>query len=461
MEGSAADPLQSISIAEFGMRLRRRELTAESATVSYLALIAALEPRLGAFTHVAMDEALSAAQAMDRLLAAGVDLGPLMGVPVIVKDLFTVDGMPLPKVGSRIDVSDRVEPEGSFIRRLKRAGAVILGKTRMTEFAIGLVNLTHRTPWNPWDAQIQRMPGGSSSGSAVGLAAGLSAFSIGTDTGGSVRHPAAMCGLFGLKTTHGWWPIDGVFPLSTTFDSIGTFAHSARDAAHVFAVLSEQAVPQARSLNGLRLGKPTNHYFDGLSPEVRDSVENALDVMRGAGVEIIPVEVPETAEIDTITAAVLPAELVAHLGLARVLAAKDEFDPIIWSRIEPAFKCSASDYVRARTRQRVLCGIAQERMRGLDGWITPTTLDTPIPLADCATLEKAMAWIRRGTQNTRPVNLFGQCASSIPIPSIGGPFPVGLQVICAPNRDAALLSISQAIEEKIGRPARPDMSRFS
>ena len=167
MNDLAADPLAGSSLAQFGARLRRGEITSESATGFYLARIAALDPGLEAFTHVASEQALETARGVDRLLAGGVDLGPLMGVPVAVKDLYTVAGMPPSRVGSRLDVSDLVEPEGTFIRKLKRAGCVILGKTRMTEFAFGLVNLNQKPPRNPWDAKVHRMPGGSSSGSAL------------------------------------------------------------------------------------------------------------------------------------------------------------------------------------------------------------------------------------------------------------------------------------------------------
>src|SRR6185437_6623249 len=183
MKNLPADPLDAITLEEFGRRLRSGRMTCESATRAYV-------ERIG-------------------LLASGTDLGPLMGVPVAIKDLFTVDGMPRPRCGSDVDISDLVPPEGEFVRRLKRAGCVILGKTRMTEFAFGLVNVAHPTPWNPVDSQVHRMPGGSSGGSAAALAAGMCAFSIGSDTGGSVRHPAAMCALFGYKATSGMWPTDG------------------------------------------------------------------------------------------------------------------------------------------------------------------------------------------------------------------------------------------------------------
>jgi aspartyl-tRNA(Asn)/glutamyl-tRNA(Gln) amidotransferase subunit A len=141
-----ADPLERIGLAEFGSRLRSGATTSESATRAYLDRIAALQPRLDAFVHVAADRAVEQARGVDRMLAAGADLGPPMGVPVAVKDLFTVDGMPMPKCGSRVDIGDLIEPEGEFIDRLKRAGCVILGKTRMTEFAFGLVNLPGARP---------------------------------------------------------------------------------------------------------------------------------------------------------------------------------------------------------------------------------------------------------------------------------------------------------------------------
>jgi aspartyl-tRNA(Asn)/glutamyl-tRNA(Gln) amidotransferase subunit A len=455
-----SDPFNAFDIAGFGVRLRRGAITAEAVTCAYLERIAMLDPQLGAFTHVANDRAIEQARGVDRMLAAGTDLGPLMGVPVAVKDLFTVDGMPLPKCGSEVEIGDLIEAEGSFIRKLKRAGCVILGKTRMTEFAFGLVNVRHRTPWNPCDAKVHRMPGGSSSGSAVALAAGLCAFSIGSDTGGSVRQPAALCGLFGHKTTFGLWPTDGVFPLSPTMDSIGPFTRFADDAALVFGVLTGCPVPQPRRLKGLRLGRPVNHFFDGVADEVLAATEHALRLLQDAGVEIVPIEVPEAAEIDTVFAPMLSAELLATLGAARFTQAKEMLDPIVWNRAEPALRYSAIEYIRLQRRQRALCRIAEERMRGLDGWISPTTPDVALPLADYATPEKAAAWIRRGTNDTRPANLFGQCAVSIPIPLSDAPLPVGLQIACGGGRDVDLLSMAMGIENLVGRPALPDMSQF-
>ncbi len=217
------DPIGPKGIEEFGRALRARQVTAEQVTRDYLARIKALDPVLNAFEHVAADQALETARAVDAMLAAGTDLGPLMGVPVAVKDLLAVEGMPT-TAGSLLDVTDLIGSEGSFVKRLKRAGCVFLGKTTCVEFAFGTLGVNRRrTPWNPCDSKIKRIPGGSSSGSAVAVAAGLCAFAIGTDTGTSVRLPAALCGVFGLRTNSQLWPTDGVFPLAPVMDSYRTF----------------------------------------------------------------------------------------------------------------------------------------------------------------------------------------------------------------------------------------------
>jgi aspartyl-tRNA(Asn)/glutamyl-tRNA(Gln) amidotransferase subunit A len=185
--------------------------------------------------------------------------------------------------GSQLDIADLVPAEGPFVQALKRAGCVILGKTRTTEFALGGINLKHRIAWNPWDATMHRTPGGSSSGSAVATAAGLCVFAIGSDTGGSVRIPAALCGVVGYKATAGLWPIEGVFPLSHTLDSIGIFTATVHDAAVAFGALTGQSIPERSALDGLRLGKPLNHFFDDLAPEVDGCMAHALAHLAGCG----------------------------------------------------------------------------------------------------------------------------------------------------------------------------------
>ena len=447
MKAPPPDPLAGMSLAEYGARLRAGAATAEAATAAYLERIALLDGKLQSFVHVAGEQALEQARAIDRLLASGADLGPLMGVPVAVKDLFSIRGMPVARCGSRVEIADLVQPEGEFVGRLKRGGCVILGKTRMTEFAAGLVNLTHPTPWNPSDPDTHRLPGGSSNGSAVAMAAGLCAFAIGSDTGGSVRQPAALCGVFGHKTTTGALPTDGVFPLSTTLDSIGYFARSARDGALIHSALSGEPLAAPRPPRGLRLGKPVNHYFDPLDPEVAAAMALALERLARSGAQIVPIEVPETAELADVFLPLVAVELLATLGAERFRKARELLDPIVWSRCERMLDYPAAEYVIRLRRHRALCRIAQQRMAGLDAWVTPTTPDVALPVASLDTLEKAAAWITRGTHCTRPGNLFGQCGVSIPLPVRG--LPVGLQLMCAGGDDAALLSIAQGVEQAL------------
>ena len=222
-----------------------------------------------------------------------------------------------------------------------------------------------------------------------------------------------------------------------------------------------QPRPAPRALAGLRLGRPRHAPFDELSDDVSRAFDDALERLRGAGVEIVAIEVPEAAEVDTVFLPMVPAELLAHLGADRVTANKDALDPMVQRRFEPAMQQSAERYITLRNRQRALCRIAEARMQGLDGWVTATSPDTAVRVADFNTVDTASAWVRRGLRNTRPANLFGQCAVSIPLPSAGGALPVGLQVICGAGRDAPLLSIAQGIENLSGVRHTPTSSAFA
>jgi aspartyl-tRNA(Asn)/glutamyl-tRNA(Gln) amidotransferase subunit A len=252
-----------------------------------------------------------------------VNLGPLMGVPVAVKDLFSVDGMPT-TAGSRLEVQDLVPAQGSFVDALLRAGCVILGKTRTTEFALGGFNLDRPPPWNPCDLDEPRMTGGSSHGSAVAMAAGLAGFTVGSDTGGSVRWPAALCGVVGYKASSSHWPCDGVFPLSPELDSIGLFTRSAHDAAWVHAALGGQEPLPGPDVQALTLAVPTQHFMDQLDEPVRRCFDAAVARLRAAGARIVSAETPEAGEIDEVFRSLVPADLLAFLGRDRVTA---QFSP--------------------------------------------------------------------------------------------------------------------------------------
>ncbi len=202
--------------------------------------------------------------------------------------------------GSDVDISDLVPPQGRFIDRLQRAGCVIVGKTATTEFALGGFNLKRPPPWNPCDPQVARMTGGSSHGSAVAMAAELVGFTLGTDTGGSVRWPAALCGVAGYKATTEHWPQDGIFPLSREMDSIGVFASCVADLLFVHAALAAERVPAPRPASALVLALPGEHFLQNIEPEVRACFERAVELLRAAGATIREVALPEAAEIDEV-----------------------------------------------------------------------------------------------------------------------------------------------------------------
>lgn len=457
-----SDPLEMGGIEAFGRRLRRRETSCEAVVRDYLARIELLEPQIGAFEFVAAESSITAARSLDGLLASGTDLGPLMGVPVAIKDLFAVDGMPM-TAGSEIDVGSLVGAEGSFVRALKRAGCIVLGKTKTIEFAFGGaggVNSVRGTPWNPWDGGAHRGPGGSSSGSAAAVAAGLCSFAVGSDTGGSVRLPAAFCGLFGLKPTHGRWPTDGVFPLCPSLDTIGLLTRSATDATLIFSALSGEPVAPLPALRGIRLGRPINQFTDALDPPVAACTEAALEALRDAGAEVVDVEVPDLGPPETFFHAIVPAEFLAAFGRERFLRERARMGADIAARATAGLDITADRYVGLVQNLEQLRRLGGERMSGFDGWITPTVgLVAPLVDAFADTAEALELNVRIG-RLTRPVNLYGFCATSTPVHQLGSDLPVGLQVMAPADTEPSLLSLAVAIERVLGVPATPDLGAF-
>jgi aspartyl-tRNA(Asn)/glutamyl-tRNA(Gln) amidotransferase subunit A len=454
------DPLAD-GIQDFAHRLRRGEITCAAQTDRYLARIDALDGSLGAYEHVATGQAQRQAHAIDQLIHCGVDLGPLMGVPVSIKDIFAVDGMPT-SAGSNVDVADVIGAEGPFIKRLKRAGCVILGKVKTVEFALGSsgTNYSRGTPRNPWDAQDFRLVSGSSSGSAVAVAAGLCTFSIGSDTGGSIRGPAAFCGVVGAKTTAGLWPLEGVFPLSRTFDSIGPLAASAQDAALITAALTDQPMPKPACLAGLRLGRLTP-LFDDADAVVVKCIDAALQDLEGHGAQIIEVSLPQVAAANDVFTTISRPELIAALGPKRFHAIRDRMNVDVADRAAPGLTVTADAYIKAVWQHRELCEFGRAAMREVDAWIAPSKSRLP-PIFPGAfvSLEKDRELTSLCAGPTRVASTFGLCAMSLPVQKYGAPLPVGMQVMCGPLNEMRMLSIALAIEQVIDRPRRPDVARF-
>ena len=452
-------PFDGISLESFATAFRAGRLRSRDVTQALLARIDALQPRLAAYSHVDHEGALARATAVDAMRAAGSDLGPVMGVPIALKDLYSVRGMPT-NAGSRVDVTDLVPPQGPFVTALEHAGCVLLGKTVTTEFAMGGINLTHRLPWNPCDPEIARMTGGSSHGAAVAMAAGMAAITFGSDTGGSVRWPAALCGVVGYKASPDHWSTEGVFPLSKNMDSLGVFTSSAADASFVEAAMRGQDSASPRPIDRLVLGVPTEYYFDNVDRDVRACFDEALARLRSRGARLVPVDVPEAREPDALFARLVPAEWLAFFGRERFLADKKDMDTVVQAWASRGLDVSADEYLRNERRRVELIALMRERMRGLDAWITPTVVVIPGPAADFDTVEKAMAWNKLNTQNTRPGNMFAQCGISLPIHHLCGTLPVGLQLCCAPGDDAHLLEVAGAVEDVVGRAPLPDTRKF-
>jgi len=452
------DPLADGGIAVFAENLRAGRTTICKVTSAYLDRIESLDTKLGAFQYVAKEQAMAAAEAMDKLLASGTDLGPLMGVPIGIKDIYAVDQMPTTN-GSLFDASGITGSEGRFVTGLKQAGCIILGKTKTVEFALGAtgVNEARGTPWNPWDLKVHRTPGGSSSGSGVATAAGLCAFAMGSDTGGSVRIPACFNGIFGHKTSIGLLPTDGVFPLSPTLDTLGPLTRSAADAAIIHAIMTGGDIPAPAPLKGLRLGKPTRFFFDNLDPEVESCVELALQSLIDAGVEIVEVEIPDPNERDWVFPAIAPPEFLAAIGENDFHQALPNMDRVTGARAKKGLDITGMQHAAAIIRHNQLADLADDAFEGLDGWVSPTCTFLPMPVADLAEAGAAEK-SAQASRNTQPGNIFKLCAITTPVHQFGSPLPVGLQVMCRRGFDTHALSIGLALETHFGPGAKPNLS---
>ena len=337
---------------------------------------------------------------------------------------------------------------------------MILGKTATTEFALGGFNLNRPPPWNPCDLEVPRMTGGSSHGSAVAMAAELCAFSLGSDTGGSVRWPAALCGVVGYKSTTAQWAADGIFPLSPEMDSVGYFTATADDAAFVEAGLSGTAPLPLPSPDRLTFAISSDHFLHNLDDEVAGCFSAALERLRQAGVRIIERSETGADEIDAVFRAVVPADVLAFLGRERVTRNQSLIDPVAAERLGAAFDQNAEGYLQLTARRKALVVAMREMSAGIDAWISPTVPMLPAPTSEFRTVDQVAAWNRRATQNTRPGNLFDQCGISLPIHHLGSVLPVGLQ-LCAPaGEDARLLATARAVAALLGQAPAADAADF-
>lgn len=300
--------LTQLGFGELTKRLNSREISSVELTSACLNVIENHDPQVHAFLHVNREEALKAAAAIDEKRAKGESVGPLAGVPVAIKDVICTKGQPT-TCGSRMLEKYRPPYDAHVITKLRDAGAVLIGRTNMDEFAMGSSgeNSAYGPTRNPWD--LERIPGGSSSGSAAAVAARMAPLALGSDTGGSIRQPAGLCGIVGMKPTYGRVSRYGLVAYASSLDQIGPFATDVQGAAALLEAVSghdkrdstsvKQSVPSftqsvEQPLQGLRIGVPVEHFAEGLDPEVEKSVRGALDVYRSLGAQLVDVHLPHS-----------------------------------------------------------------------------------------------------------------------------------------------------------------------
>jgi len=392
--------------------------------------------------------ARGAADAADARAAAGVTLGPLDGVIVTVKDLFDVAGETT-RAGSRWrEGAAPASVDAPIVRRLRRAGAVIVAKTNMSEFAftgIGM-NAHYGTPGNPHDRS--RAPGGSSSGAAVAVADGIGRIGIGTDTGGSTRIPAAFCGIVGLKPTASRVPTEGAFPLSFSLDSIGPMARSVADCALADAVMAgEEPAPLARlPAAGLRLGVVGGFPMKDVDGTVGPTFEAALGALGRAGATLSAVDLdPLFLDMQGVNAkgGFAPPEAAA-IHRAWLDDASAPIDAVVRLRVTAGRSIAAAVYVEMLRERAALIRMLDEAMSPYDALVWPTAPIVAPVMAEIGTLDAFMPVNGLALRNTNPVNFFDACAVSLPMPTSG--LPAGLMLVGRHGHDRRLLEVAAAVE---------------
>ena len=463
----AASALEFATIAQLHTLLAKKKLSPVELTKLYLSRIEQLDARLNAFRTVTPERALADARAAEGELLRGRRRGPLHGIPIALKDNIWTRGIRT-TAGSAI-LSDFVPDEdATVVRRLRRAGAVLLGKTNLHEFAYGITseNPHFGATHNPW--LTSRISGGSSGGSAAATAAGLCVASIGSDTGGSIRIPAALCGIVGLKPTFGRVSVHGVFPLAPSFDHVGPLARSTTDAALLLAVIAGRdprdptsvardcgdlirlAARRKNKPKKLRLGRPKEYFWTQLDPEIRRLTEAALLflVEQGAAVEEISLPTVEHTFEPSNTITLVEARKV-HESAGYFPARASEYGDDVQHRLELGGTVRAVDYLTAQEALQRSRAEFEAALSKVDAIVTPTTpIAAPVVGAECV-LETGVEESARSAliRLNRPGNFTGLPAISVPCGFTSGGLPVGLQLIGRAFGEATILSLAHCYEQ--------------
>ncbi len=453
------------SASDIARRIAGREVSSVEVVEAFVARADELEPRIGAFITRTAEQALAEARRADAELAAGVVRGPLHGAPVGVKDIFWTAGVRTTS-GAALDAEFVPEEDATAVRLLKGAGAIVVGKTNTVELAFDPTgrNAMFGMPGNPWG--LDRMPGGSSSGTGAGVAAGFFPLGLGTDTGGSIRIPSALCGIAGIKPTFGLVSRWGVTPLSHSLDTVGPMGRTVADLAlglNVLAVRDERdpvsvAGPEedycaglGGGVRGMRIGVPEEYVWRPLDGEVEAAFREALGVLEGLGAEVVGVSIPELEWTPALSAAITTAEAaMAHGG--RVVRDGDRMDQAVRRRFESGMFISASAYAQAQ-RGRVAYARAVARVfEGVDVIATPTVA-TPAPRRGVDVVEiggEAVPVREALLRLTRIFNLARMPSVSVPCGFSRDGLPIGLMLGAGAFRDGVALRAAEAYESATG-----------
>ena len=451
----SAPPLPALTVAEAARLLVRGELSPLELTEACLRRIEALEPRLNSFITVTAEAALAEARRAQEELARGQRRGPLHGVPVGVKDLFHTAGVRT-TAGSRVLREFVPGEDAAAVQRLRQAGAIVVGKLNLHEFAFGAtsINPHYGAVRNPWD--LGRIAGGSSGGSAAAVAAGECLAALGTDTGGSIRIPSALCGISGLKPTYGRVSTRGVIPLAWTLDHAGPMCRTAEDCALLLSVLAgpdgpdrwaaQVPVPDYLSqleggVKGLRIGVPREHFFEGAQEEVATAVRGALEVLAELGAELREVSLPHIALVPQAVSTIILSEGMAyHLPWLR--ERPQDYGPDLRLRLEMAALYPAAAYVQAQRLRAAVVEAWGRVWQEIDLLATPTTVITAPPLE-----EGSLALTLTLLRNTNPFNLSGQPAISVPCGFDSQGLPIGLQLVGRWWEEGTVLRAAHAYQQ--------------
>jgi aspartyl-tRNA(Asn)/glutamyl-tRNA(Gln) amidotransferase subunit A len=451
------------SLAELARQIATKAVSPLEVTQAYLERIAKLDGTLKAFITVCADQALEAARAAEADLTAGRPLGPLHGVPIGLKDLFKTAAVRTTG-GSRILADSVPAEDATVVRRLRQAGAIVLGKLNMHEFAYGPegLNAHYGHARNPWDGAAVRIAGGSSSGSGVAVAAGLVAGALGSDTGGSIRIPAALCGITGLKPTYGRVSRQGVLPLAWSMDHVGPMARTAADCALLLGPLAGYDSGDATSsvlpvadytaaltgdVKGLRVGVLRRFFLEGAAPEVRGAVEAAVEVLRAQGAAVDEVELPSVGEVAAASFAIVAAEALAyHAEWLRTRP--EDYQPDVRERLRMGAFVSGVHYVRAQQVRALVRREVDQALARRDVLVAPATPmaatrlgDNQVQLGDGPS-DARSALIRL----TRPFNFSGHPACALPCGFTAGGLPMSMQIVGRPFDEATVLRVADAYQ---------------